>query len=65
MSQTAAWMSAKDFALSVSLSRYAVYRLVKERRIPSIRIGGTIRIPSLDHPHWDPYRGHNHAFKAS
>lgn len=39
------FLSVAQAAATVSLSTKTIYRLIDEGKIPSIRIGGSIRIP--------------------
>lgn len=39
------FLSVREFARALSVSRSLVYRLVDEGKLPSVRVGAAVRIP--------------------
>ena len=40
------FLRISEFAKETSLSRASTYHLIADRKVPAVRIGGTLRIPS-------------------
>jgi excisionase family DNA binding protein len=44
-SDTRSMLAPRDVALALNVSRETVYRLIRSGQLPSVRVGGQLRIP--------------------
>jgi excisionase family DNA binding protein len=46
------FLSVAELARRLCVSRTTAYQLIRDRAVPSIRLGGSIRVPTSALEHW-------------
>jgi len=53
---TKAFLTAADIAHELGVTSGRIYQLIAQEKIPSVRIGGRIRIPRISWERWEAER---------